>query len=55
MSFKLGVLIALFAYSFLTVSAYPSIYIEDLEKLGVLEPGAYIFPNDENRSVNTQN
>ena len=37
MSFKLGVLIALFAYSFLTVGAYPSIYIVGLEKLGVLE------------------
>ena len=37
MSFKLGVLIALFVYSFRTVGAYPSIYIVDLEKLGVLE------------------
>ena len=37
MSFKLGVLIALFVYSFRTVGAYPCIYIVDLEKLGVLE------------------
>ena len=37
MSFKLGVLVALFAFSFLTVGAYPNIYIVDLEKLGVLE------------------
>ena len=37
MTFKVGVLIALFAYSFLTVGAYPSIYVVDLEKLGDLE------------------
>ena len=37
MSVKLGVLIALFAYSFLTVGAYPIIHIADLEKQGVLE------------------
>ena len=36
-SFKLGVLIALLAYNFLTVGACPSIYKVDLEKLGVLE------------------
>ena len=37
MSFNLGVLISLFAYSFLTMGAYPSAYIIDLEKLGVLK------------------
>ena len=37
MSFKLGVLIALFTYIFIIMGAYPSIYKVDLEKLGVLE------------------
>ena len=37
MSFEPGVLIVLFAYIFLTMGAFPSIYIVDLEKPGVLE------------------
>ena len=37
MSFKVGVLIAFFAYSCLTLGAFLSIYKVDLEKLGVLE------------------
>jgi len=37
MSFEPGVLIVLFTYIFLTIGAYPSIYIVDLEKPGVLE------------------
>ena len=37
MSFKLGVLVTLFAYSFLIMGAYPSIYKVDFKKLGVLE------------------
>ena len=37
MSFKPGVLTVLFAHIFLNMGAYPSIYIVDLEKPGVLE------------------